>query len=410
MKYYIVLFLWLLSVEVFAQSNQVQTPSKSGYFNPDISVIMDGVYQSSSPNHNIGSILQEIQGFPFPADSEAESIEGFNPRESELVLSSNIDPYFYGYLVASMQNEGAGIEEAVIQTTALPYGFEVKAGKLFSNFGRINSQHSHSWDFIDRPLIYQLTLGEESLNDVGIQTSYLAPTSYYLLAGIEAFQGNNEMMFNYSGEAPLPLRTGPRLVVGWLKISPNLPDRNALQLGTSFGRGIDQEIQDFNSDGTLDNWLDGYSQFWGTDFVYKYDSMKAYGAGKWTIQGEYFNRDKNLIVKRDNITSLTSEHLIDQQDGYYLQATYGILPRWQTGLRWEQVGLTNKNRLPNGTSDSFGISNKTSLALTYRPSEFSYLRLQFANGNYETAQGSENVTQVFLQIQISMGKHGAHKF
>ncbi|MFH1230824.1 MAG: zinc-regulated TonB-dependent outer membrane receptor, partial [Planctomycetota bacterium] len=99
-----------------------------------------------------------------------------------------------------------------------------------------------------------------------------------------------------------------------------------------------------------------------------------------------------------------------QQDGYYLQATYGFLPRWQSGLRWEQVGLLNKSRLPNGNSDSFGDSNKASLSLTFRPSEFSYLRLQISNGNYETTNGSENVTQIFLQLQISLGKHGAHKF
>ncbi|MFH1230781.1 MAG: hypothetical protein V1709_04715 [Planctomycetota bacterium] len=258
MRYLFILCICISPAVLFAQQTNQSSGAKSGYFNPDISVIIDSVYQQSSPKHNVGSVLQDIKGFTIPTDAEEEPIEGINPRESELVLSSIIDPYFSGYLIASMQNEGAGIEEAVIQTTDLPYGFEVKAGKLFSNFGRMNSQHSHVWDFIDRPLIYQLTLGEEGLNDTGVQVSYLAPTFYYLLTGIEAFQGNNELMFNYSGKGSLPERSGPRVLVGWLKAAPNLPDCHALQLGTSFGHGIQQKIFDNNNNGTDDQWLDGY--------------------------------------------------------------------------------------------------------------------------------------------------------
>jgi len=410
MKYFIIICLCLIPIIGISEEATKSTPISSGYFNPDVSVILESVYQQSNPKRNIGSILRDIKGFSNISGGEVEPIEGINPRESELVLSSNIDPYFTGYLIASMQNEGAGIEEAVIQTTALPYGFEVKAGKMFSSFGRINSQHSHVWDFIDRPLIYQLTLGEEGLNDVAIQASYLAPTDYYLLTGIEAFQGNNELMFNYSGEGQLPAHSGPRVLVGWVKIAPNLPDKHALELGTSFGRGITQVIGDNNSDGTPDDWLDGYNQFWGLDAVYKYKSMKAYGEGNWTVQGEYFNKQENLTVKEDDLAPLVSQHSRANQDGYYIQTTYGIFPRWQAGLRWEQVGLTNKNHLPDGTTESFGATNRESLALTYRMSEFSYLRLQYSDGNYRTSKGSENVSQVFLQLQISLGKHGAHKF
>ena len=400
----IVLCLLLFPGMGFGQSAQ-----KQGYFNPDISVIMDGVYQSSNPKHNVGSIMQDIQGFT-NTGSEEDPGEGFNARESELVFSSNIDPYFYGYLVASMQNEGAGIEEAIIQTTALPYGLEVKAGKLFSNFGRINSQHGHAWDFIDRPLIYQLTLGEEGLNDNGIQVSYLAPTSFYLLAGMEAFQGDNPQTFGYYGDAPLPERTGPRVFVGWFKVAPELSSQSEMQLGVSFGQGIHQAILDTNGDGTDDNWLSGDSRFWGFDFVYKYDALKAYGEGKWTVQGEYFSRKQDLTVKQDDISGLTNQHQVSYQDGYYLQATYGFLPNWHAGVRWEQAGLVNKVNEPDGSRNSLDPSQRESLELTYRLSEFSCLRFQFANGKYETSTGNENASQVFLQMQVSLGKHGAHKF
>jgi hypothetical protein len=43
-------------------------------------------------------------------------------------------------------------------------------------------------------------------------------------------------------------------------------------------------------------------------------------------------------------------------------------------------------------------------------SEFSRLRIQCAQGKYEVGGKDENVTEFFLQLQISLGTHGTHKF
>ncbi len=48
--------------------------------------------------------------------------------------------------------------------------------------------------------------------------------------------------------------------------------------------------------------------------------------------------------------------------------------------------------------------------LDFTPSEFSRLRLQVNRGSYETAEGAEDVTEVYLQWMVSLGAHGAHKF
>lgn len=391
-----------------------QDAPKEGYFNPDVSVIVDGFYQNASNKEGAASLLESINGFNTANlinEEEAGIREGLNLREAEVYFSNNIDPYFYGYLTIAVKEDEAHIEEAVIQTTALPHGLELKVGRLLSNIGRLNSQHSHYWDFTDQPLVHLLMFGDHGINDTGVQLSYLAPTSYYLMGGVEAFEGNNEKMFSYSGKSPLPDRSGPRVLVGWLKIAPNMAsEKDALQFGASFGQGLHQEILDTNDDDISDRWLSGNNRFWGVDGVYKYDSKKAYGQGDWVVQAEYFAKQGDLLVKKDDLTGLVSRHSKDEKDGYYLQATYGFMPNWQLGARWEQVGLTNKAKLPDGDTVSFDPSQRAALALTYRLSEFSYLRLQFENGKYETTAGSENVSQVFLQIQISMGKHGAHKF
>ncbi|MCG2659559.1 MAG: zinc-regulated TonB-dependent outer membrane receptor, partial [Kiritimatiellae bacterium] len=173
----------------------------------------------------------------------------------------------------------------------------------------------------------------------------------------------------------------------------------------------DQEAHDGNGDGDSDHWLDGNSMFWGADCVYKYNAPQPHGKGDWTVQGEYFNRRKDLdMIANDLNPTLVGNHLIDDQDGYYLQAVYGFIERWRGGLRFEQVGLINTTKLPDGSQEDFGSSYRAGVMIDFTPSEFSRLRVQVNHGSYETADGREPVTEFFLQWMISLGAHGAHKF
>ncbi len=383
--------------------------------NPDVSVIVDTFYHADNSKEGISHVTGEMAGFGHThADGEHHHHgveDGFNLRHLELQFSADVDPYFKGSAIAAVDLEGAELEEAVIETTCLPWGFKVKGGKFFSDFGYINAQHSHQWDFTDRPLIHQLALGDHGLNDKGLQVSWLAPTPFYLLAGVEGFQGDNENMFAYHGESPLSTREGPRVGVGWLKFGPNLPGRHGLQLGLFSGLGRHQEEHDGDGDGTADHWLDGMSRFWGGDVVYKYDAPRPCGAGDFICQAEYFGRCKDLeLAGHDLAPELVGNSRVDKQDGYYVQAVYGFLPRWRAGLRWEQVGLINQSDLPDGTSESYGSSYRAGPMLDFTLSEFSRIRLQANRGSYKTNEGTEDVTEVFIQWMISLGTHGAHKF
>ncbi len=384
-------------------------------FNPDVSAIVDLYYHADDSEEGISHILGEMSGFGHVhGDGEHHHHgpdEGFNLRHLELQFSAEADPYFKGSAIAAIDVDGAEMETAEIETTGLPWGLKLKGGKFFSDFGYINARHSHEWDFSDQPLIHKLCLGDHGLNEKGLQLSWLAPTPFYLLAGVEALQGENENMFAYSGEAPLPSHDGPRLGVGWLKIGPNLPGNHGLQFGFSGASGNHQEAHDGDGDGTEDHWLDGDSTFWGADIVYKYNSPLAYGQGDLILQGEYFSRSRDLeLVGHDLAPQLIGNSRVDDQDGYYVQAVYGFLPRWRGGLRWEQAGLTNDSELPDGARVSYGSSSRVGAMLDFTPSEFSRLRLQVNRGSYETAEGAEDVTEVYLQWMVSLGAHGSHKF
>lgn len=381
-------------------------------FNPDVSAVLDGFYYHEDSAEGLGHVMEGMSGFGHAHgggdDAHHHGVEkGFNLRHVELIVSAAVDPYFRALANAAVDLEGAELEEAWFETMALPGGLKLRAGKFYSDFGYLNAQHAHQWDFTDQPLVYRLLLGDHGLNDKGAQLSWLAPTPFYLVAGVEGFQGDNEISFAHDGEDPLPEHDGPRVGVGWLKFGPNLPGRHGLQFGVFGMTGVHQEEHDGDGDGANDHWLDGDSTIWGADFVYKYDAPKPYAQGDIIVQGEYANRTKSLdLVAHDLAPQFVGNTREDRQDGYYLQTVYGFLPRWRAGIRWEQVGLTNESDLPGGASESFDPSWKASAMVDFTPSEFSRFRVQVARGGYETGEGTEEATEVSLQAIFSIGTHG----
>lgn len=382
----------------------------------DASVVVDTFFYHDDSDEGFSHIKEEISGFGHAHgggdDHEHAEIEnGFNLRHIELGLSAAVDPYFTAYATLAFEDGNTEIEEAAIQTSSLPFGLTLSAGKLLSGIGRINHQHSHDWDFYDQPLVYELLLGPHGLQETGARLTWLAPTPFYFLLGSEAFNGDNEKIFQQVEADPLPEEDGPRLWTGFLKIGPDLGDRHAAQFGLFFARGNHQEAHDGDSDGTDDHWLDGDSTLWGVDAVYKYDAQRAHGHGNIIVQAEYLNRLKDLdVVRHDLNPAVTGREREDHQDGYYVQALYGFAPRWRAGVRWEQVGLINESKLPNLTGPEYDPSSRATFMIDWKLSEFSAIRAQVARGDYETSDGDEEVWECILQWQVTFGKHGAHSF
>ena len=155
------------------------SPSASpNSFNPAISVILSGLYANLSQDPS----NFRITGFPLPDNVEAgPGQRGFSLAESELAVSGNIDPYFYGSITFSIHPDDAtSTEEAFVQTLALSNGFTIKGGRFFSDIGYLNRQHAHTWDFVDAPLVYQAFLGTQ-FGDDGVQLKWLAPTDLFLV-------------------------------------------------------------------------------------------------------------------------------------------------------------------------------------------------------------------------------------
>lgn len=391
-------------------------------FNPNISVVIDTIYYAHDGHEPLAHEMEELRGFghvhaedDHHHDHEHGFEQGLNLRHLELMFQADVDPYFKGWAIVAVDTHGAELEEAVILTTALPWGLQVKLGKFFSDYSRLNAQHAHEWNFVDAPLIQQLLLGDHGLNEKGIQLSWLAPTPFYLKLGVEALQGENEVAFEYHGDGPLPEHDAPRAFSGWLKAAPNLTGAHAMEFGVFAAQGVHQEehLGDQGHEDIGSHYLDGHQRLWGADFVYKYTPGRAYGHGTVTLEGGYIAREKDLdLVAHNNPerAHLLGHALVETQDGAYLQCIYGFAPRWRAGIRGEVLGLTNKQTKPSGASASFDESYRASAMIDWTLTEFSRLRVQGAYGRYDLEDGKEEIGEVFLQAVFSLGAHGAHKF
>src|SRR6185369_3208293 len=133
-----------------------------------------------------------IGGVQLPANAEVgPGTRGFSLAETELGLAASIDPWLRGAANISLHpDDTVSVEEAFIQTTSLGNGMTVKAGRFFSGVGYLNSQHSHTWDFVDAPLAYQAMLGTQ-YGDDGVQLSWLAPTDQFIELGLELGRGRD---------------------------------------------------------------------------------------------------------------------------------------------------------------------------------------------------------------------------
>lgn len=88
----------------------------------------------------------------------------FFPREIELSLFGQIDPYARAEVRVEAGEEDAGeialhLAEANLTLMALPFGTQLKMGQMRNRFGLLNPVHEHDRPFIDAPNVLARFLG-----------------------------------------------------------------------------------------------------------------------------------------------------------------------------------------------------------------------------------------------------------
>lgn len=387
-------------------------------FMPDISLVMDASLVNRSvedaevahlevPGVAHGLLGSHSHGGNTHTPYNAKN--GFNINYAELVLSSSVDPFFTMDGVFHFSEDSVEIEEIYFTSTALGYGARVKGGKFNSNFGYLNEQHHHFWDFADMPLVYESFLGMHGINESGLQLQWVAPTDTYLMIGAEILQGENTQMFGKDKIGTYTSQAGaPALFVGYIKTSFDIDDTTILG-GLSYAQGTSRID---HSDDEEPHVFSGDSKLYGADLVIK-SYLDSYSFIKWQSEVLYRDMDGTQfnLNPADTTAVLTSPTVTKKQAGLYTQLVYGINKSWHTGVRFDTI-FQNDVTSNGANVDKGNNFNKYSAMVEYHTSEFARFRLQYNRNSalYDEDGNRQDIDTIMLQANISIGAHGAHSF
>jgi hypothetical protein len=363
-------------------------PAAANAFNPSIGVVLEGTagYLSQNPNTYF------VQGFPL-GDDTSPGTRGVSISESEVNFQASVDPYLFGNLTLSISPENQiSVEEAFMQTTALPWGFTLRAGRFFSGIGYMNEQHAHTWDFVDTALPYRVFLNTQ-YDDDGVQLRWLAPTTQFLEFGTEVFRG---VAFPAAGAAHVGFGTNTAFVHAGGDINESISYRT----GLSWLHATASDRTTFTATNDTFDIFTGRVDTLIWDAVFKWAPNGNPTETNFKLQGEVFANHNN-----GQFNSIPD---LGWQTGFYAQGIYQFLPRWRFGVRYDQVnGNKQTGALAGSVVDSQGATpRRASAMLEFNTSEFGRFRAQY---NADWSRGTLD-NQVFLQYIISLGAHGAHLF
>ena len=337
---------------------------------------------------------------------------GFSLRNAEIAMDGAVDPYLKGFanivLKLDKNNETEiELEETYLQTASLPANLQLKGGQFFAAFGRQNSQHPHQWAFVDAPIILTRAFGPEGLRNLGAQISWLLPTSFYTEASLGILDGQGGTAFSFRnvgendgtgvdrfhGRATIDRHLsgpGDLLYVPRISSSFDLSDTQTLLVGASAAFGPN------------DTGGDRRTQIYGTDIYWKWKPANAHMGFPfvaWQTEALY----QRFEAGEDIAAGLPAETLEDW--GFYTQVLWGFHERWVAALRGEYA---DGNTGAFDPQDPFrGERTRISPNITFYPSEFSKIRLQY---NYDHGELFGTDHSVWLQVEFLLGAHGAHKF
>jgi len=182
-----------------------------------------GDFVGSFTQHNV----QKANGGTFTGRENR-----FFPREVELSLFGQIDPFARGEMRIESGEEAPGGEmnvtlaEAFITLLTLPYGTQAKLGQMRNRFGWSNVIHEHDLPWIDRPDVYRVFLGEEGLKEKGVEGTWVPdflPFYVQVLGGV--FNGDNETAFGRRFGRERRNRGTPAQYLAGLRSEVQVPSR-----------------------------------------------------------------------------------------------------------------------------------------------------------------------------------------
>ena len=361
---------------------------------------------------------------------------GFTLQNVEVSFMGAVDPYLTGeaHLVYFIDPEGESrfeLEEAFFQTTALPFGleqagFQLEGGQFFTEFGRINPQHPHAWDWQDQPFVLSRFFGEDGLRGPGVRVGWLLPLLPWnaeLHGGMQNAKGETMVSFLGNDEVfeERPVGGRPfadrrvrsledftylvRLANGF-----DLCDTVTAQLGGSALLGP-------NGTGTS-----GRTEIYGADLLVKWTPLDASRGWPFVkLEGEALYRRyraDSFLGDFEDASDVFAPRDTLHDHGFFVQTLWGFFPRWAAGVRYEHGKGSGTNLAFDDVADAFveesrsldplrSRRHRVSPLLVFYPSHFSRLRLQYNYDRVTFSRRHDNHS-VWFGIEFLYGAHPAH--
>jgi len=345
---------------------------------------------------------------------------GFTLQNVELTFAGVVDPYLRGdaHIVLLIDESGETaieLEEAWLSTLDLPFHLQLEAGQFFTEFGRLNPTHPHSWDFVDQPVVNSRFFGPDGLRSPGVQLSWLAPLPFFAELVFSAQNSHGETVISFRN-APEETVAGRQLIERDVR---GLADVLYLtRLRTSFDLAEDLTLVGglsalFGPNATA---TDTHTRIYGADVYFKWrplESNQGWPFLAWQTEALWRRYQAAPVLDAEGAEAAGRTTLDDA--GLYSQLLWGFSRPWVVGVRYDRArGERTAFSLPDGdyasSLDALRDSRQRySAVLSYYPSEFSKLRLQY---NYDRAEfrSASDAHSAYVQFEILFGAHGAHKF
>ena len=391
---------------------------------------------------------------------------GFTLGQAEFSLSGAVDPYFTGeaHILTSV-NPSTGetaleLEEAFLTSSALPYGLQLEVGHFLTEFGLINPQHPHFWDWIDQPVVNSRMFGGDGMRQAGFRASWLPPTPWFSEFHFGMQNAGGVTMASFLGGELAHAHGGGNGHGGGDEHGHAGEDEQADEHADEHGHAgedahaeeptggiqgdgiagrpiVAQDVRGFGDFLYLTRWENSFdftddvtavfglsglygpnstgrdadTWLYGLDMKWRWQPAGNFGYPFLTWQTEIMKRDYHAArytqeTETGDFASLPGRTLKDW--GLYTQLLYGFQTRWAAGLRYEYAGGSGQS-IGGRKNDPFRDDrHRLSPLLVWRPSEFSRIRLQY---NYDMASHLKNDAHtIWLGFEWLYGAHAAHNF
>ena len=294
------------------------------------------------------------------------------------------------------------VENAWVQTRALPLGLQFRVGRFASQIGYLNELHPHADDFSERPLLYRGFLGGHWYDD-GLRLNWTAPSPFYLRLGAELFTGKNLVTQATSDSTS-------RVSALNLKMGNDMSASSSWQWGLSLvnnQREAEVELHDASVSDHVHRARYSGKHMLISDLVWK-----------WAPDGNNRNQQLRLIWEYAQVSGINryadggSHHRAST-----LSAVWKFHPAWQVGFRTDGLAVHKAENAGGVVSLTSGRLKENAIMLVHQPTHRQTLRLQLtqqrasgANEEGEAVFAGPASRSIQLQYVIEFGAHGAHSY